>query len=263
MKFLCTSDWHVDATTAGVERLPEIAAYVDSLADAVGELDVDLVLQLGDSWDPGSVNDPRWCRFVYESFVRLGSCARSRCLHTEGGIAEGVGLIAIPGNHDVIDASTPTSTLSGLRVAGSRFVAVLEEPTCYRVTRRDESVAVLALPYVSRAYERTDAYRQALDGALEAALRAARDSPVVVMGHLSFDGMTPGSETTDMARGREVPFPVALIEQLAPTVVVNGHYHARQTIRRGGLDIEIVGAPIRFTFGEAKDGPRGFLVLEV
>lgn len=256
MKILATSDWHVDATTAGVERLPEIAAYVDSLADAVGELDVDLVLQLGDSWDPGSVNDPRWCRFVYESFIRLGSSYA----HELNGV---VGLIAIPGNHDVIDTSTPTSTLSGLRVAGSRFVAVLEEPTCYRVTRRDESVAVLALPYVSRAYERTDAYRQALDGALEAALRAARDSPVVVMGHLSFDGMTPGSETTDMARGREVPFPVALIEQLAPTVVVNGHYHARQTIRRGGLDIEIVGAPIRFTFGEAKDGPRGFLVLEV
>lgn len=250
MRILVTSDWHADAVTAGVERLPELAEYVSALETAVHDQKVDLVLNLGDCWDPGSVQDPRWARFVYESLFHLGQAA-----YQQGG----GGLVAIPGNHDVIDVADPTSTLSPLRVARPQHVVVLEEPTTYRMG----DVALLALPYVSRAFERTDAYRRALDDALEAALKAARHSPLVVVAHLAFEGMTPGSESTDMARGREVPFPVALVEQVGPTAVLNGHYHARQTIRRGALDIEIPGAPIRFTFGEAKDGPRGFLVLEV
>lgn len=259
MKILVTSDWHVDAATAGVERLPEIAEYVSALEIAIDEQEVDLVLNLGDSWDPGSVHDPRWCRFVYESFTHLGRAVRSR---VDGG-GNGPGLVAIPGNHDVVDVSDPTSTLSGLRVAGDSATLVLEAPSCHGIVRGSQHVALLALPYVSRAYERTDGYRRALDDALEAALRAARNSPVVVLGHLAFEGMVPGSESAEMARGREVAFPVDLVAEVSPTVVVNGHYHARQTIRRGALDVEIPGAPIRFTFGEARDGARGFLVLEV
>lgn len=252
MKILVTSDWHVDAVTAGVERLPELAEYVSALEGAVHDQKIDLVLNLGDCWDPGSVQDPRWGRFVYQSFVHLAEAAREQS-------SNDVGLIAIPGNHDVVDRSEPTSTLSPLAVAGPRAVAVLEEPTLYRLG----GVAFLALPYVSRAFERTDGYRRTYDDAIEAALKAARSSPLVVFAHLAFEGMVPGSESTDMARGREVPFPVDVVGELGASVVLNGHYHARQTIRRGALDIEIPGAPIRFTFGEAKDGPRGFLVVEV
>lgn len=259
MRILVTSDWHVDAVTAGVERLPEIAEHVSAIETAIAEREVDLVLHLGDCWDPGSVHDPRWTRFVYESFVHLGRAARLRV----DGAGNGPGLVAIPGNHDVVDVAEPTSTLSGLRVAGDPSTLVLEQPSCWGLVRGSSHVALLALPYVSRAHERSDGYRRALDAALEGALRAARHSPVVVLSHLAFEGMTPGSETTDMARGREVPFPVELVEQVRPTLVVNGHYHARQTIRRGALDIEIPGAPIRFTFGEARDGARGFLVVEV
>jgi len=258
MKILFTSDWHVDASTAGVERMPELAEYVSSLELAIEEEGVDLVVNAGDSWDPGSVHDPRWGRFVYESFNHLAFRAR---YHRED--ADGPGLIAIPGNHDVVDIAEPTSTLSPLRVARSPGVLVLEEPTAWSMVHAGQRVLFLALPYVSRAYERTDDYKRALGGALEAAEKAARNSPVVVIGHLAFEGMVPGSESTDMARGREVPFPVVEVGQVNPALVVNGHYHARQTIRRGSLDIEIPGAPIRFTFGEARDGARGFLTAEV
>lgn len=251
-KILVTSDWHVDAVTAGVERLPELAEHVSAIEMAIHDQKIDLVLNLGDCWDPGSVLDPRWTRFVYESFVHLGRAA-FQVSGNQGG------LIAIPGNHDVIDTADPTSTLSGLRVVEPHGVTIHEEPSCWG----HGDVALLALPYVSRAYEKTDFYRRCLDMSLEAALRASRSRPLVVLAHLSFDGMHPGSESTDMARGREVMFPVELVEQLSPAVVLNGHYHQRQTIRRGALDIEIPGAPIRFTFGEAKDGPRGFLVVEV
>lgn len=259
MKILVSSDWHCDAVTAGVERMPELVSFAQEIDAAIQEQEIDLVLNLGDCWDPGTVNDPRWCRFIYSTFVHLGRTTR---LRSDGG-GNAPGLLCIPGNHDVIDTSEPTSTLSGLDVAGDPSVEVFERPTCYGVTRQNQHAALLALPYVSRSYERTDDYRRSLEVALEAALRAARNSPLIVFAHLAFEGMIPGSETTDMARGREVQFPVALVEELSPTLVLNGHYHQRQTIRRGALDIEIPGAPIRFTFGEAKDGPRGFLVLEV
>lgn len=265
MRILVTSDWHVDAVTAGVERLPELAEYVSALEDAIHEHGVELVLNLGDCWDPGSLQDPRWARFFYESQVHLASAVLSRMPRDPGldyhlsQAFHRAGVLCIPGNHDVLDTETPTSTLSPLRAARAPHVLVLEEPTAYRVG----DLTVLALPYVSRAYERTDAYNRALGDALEAAERAAANSPVVVIGHLSFDNMHPGSESEDMARGRDVMFPVAAVEEVGPLLVLNGHYHQRQTIRRGKLDIEIPGAPIRFTFGERADGPRGFLILEV
>lgn len=254
-RILITSDWHVDTVTAGTERFAELAEYVSALEEVIREESVDLVCNLGDCWDPGTVQDPRWARFVYSSFAQLGAAAKHDSLYAR----EGAGLVAIPGNHDVIDTSIPTSTLSALAALNHETALVLEKPSL----RTMAGVAVLALPYVARAYQGTPAYQRALDDALEASLRASRDMPLIVIGHLSFDNMHPGSEIIDMSRGREIPFPVELVEQLDPAAVFNGHYHMRQRIRRGGLDIEIPGSPIQFTFGETKDGPRGFLIVEV
>jgi DNA repair exonuclease SbcCD nuclease subunit len=251
MRILATSDWHVDAVTAGVERLPEIADHVDALSKYATQRRADLIVACGDYHDPGSVHDPRWTAFVYTSLTKLGHSARS-------------GAIAIPGNHDVVDLDEPCSTLSGLKAAQSPCVSVLELPGVRTVGADEGHIAtVLALPYVSRGVERSAAYKAALEKALEDAKRYSRFHPLVVITHLAFEGMTPGSETTDMARGREVLFPVSDVEALKPEVVLAGHYHARQTIRRGRLDVHIIGAPIRFTFGEMDEEPRGFLEVEV
>lgn len=258
MKFLFTTDWHVDASTAGIERLPELGGYVATLEEIVSDEEekIDLVLHLGDCWDPGSIHDSRWGRFVYDAFHRL-SCATTA---EEG---ERPGLIAIPGNHDVIDSAIPTSTLSPLAATRVRDVLVLEEPRLVMIRTEHEQAVVVGLPYVSRAFERTDRYRRALDNVIAEAACWASRAPVIVIGHLAFEGMTPGSESEEMARGREVRFPVELVAQVAPALIVNGHYHQRQTIVRDGLKIEIPGAPIRFTFGERDDGDRGYLIAEM
>jgi DNA repair exonuclease SbcCD nuclease subunit len=250
MRILATSDWHVDAVTAGVERLPEIASHVGALSEHAVRRNADLIVCLGDVHDPGTVHDPRWTSFVYRSLARLGHSAAYGC-------------IAIPGNHDVIDTAEPCSTLSGLAAAECPVVSVIEMPHTRLVGHGKACCALLALPYVSRAVERSGEYQRALETALVAAGRLSKDRPLVVITHLAFDGMHPGSESHDMARGREVPFPVADVEALDPAVVLAGHYHARQTIRRASLDIHIVGAPIRFTFGELDEAPRGFLEVEV
>lgn len=251
MKILFTSDWHCDAITAGVERLPELEQYVERVYEFIDENDVELVIHAGDNWDPGSIQDARWATFIYGSFLALAERARG-------------GLVAIPGNHDVIDSSSPLSTLSPLKAMNIRDIDVFDVPSAFVHAKTDlERVVVLALPYVSRAFERTKAYAEAYDAAFATAQTVAESGvPLVVVGHLAFEGMVPGSETIDMGRGREIPFPIEDVARLKPAVVVNGHYHERQKIRRGALDIEIVGAPLRFTFGEA-DGERGFLVVEV
>ena len=78
----------------------------------------------------------------------------------------------------------PTSTLSPLAATRVRDVLVFEEPhvtVALRAARGgggDHQVAVLALPYVSRTYERTDRYKHALDTALAEAARWARTCPL-------------------------------------------------------------------------------------
>jgi len=259
VRFVVSSDWHVDATTGGLERLPEMESYVDELCAYMRENQIDAFMHLGDLWDPGTLSDARWGRFVARSM-----------LDTVRSTTSGTSLW-IAGNHDVVDVVEPTSILSPLRVLAAHMdgvhVAVREMPSLvWFPEQAGKAVAVLALPYVSLLVERSPAYAGAIAEAFgEAREAVAKGHRLVVVGHLSFDGMHPGSEE-EMTRGREVAFPVAEVAALRPTLVLNGHYHERQTIRRGvaplELDVEIVGAPLRLTFGDAAVG-RGFLVAEV
>ena len=245
MKLLCSSDWHCDTVTAGVDRLPELSAVVDAMHQVVREEGIDAVLVGGDYYDPGSIWEARWARFTYRALHRFGRC------------------LAIPGNHDVVDAAEPLSTLSPLAAIPHKELVIVELPTAWGFVsiNGSGSCVVLALPYVSRQVERSEAYRKAYDEAFEAARKASKHQPVVVLTHLMFEGMHPGSEET-MARGRDVPFPVSDVELVEPRLVLAGHYHDRQTIKRGKLEVEIIGAPLALTFGD-REGPRGFLVVEV
>jgi hypothetical protein len=83
-----------------------------------------------------------------------------------------------------------------------------------------------------------------------------------VLSHLSLPNMHPGSEE-EMPRGREVDFPVERVLELEPAVVLQGHYHARQVVKLRGLEVQVIGAPVRFTFGERADGERGYLLVDV
>lgn len=257
-----TSDWHLDATTAGVERFGELEQYVEVLEARLEKGDVDIVLFLGDTFDPGSHQEARWGSAMMEWAIALSARARH-------------GGVFLAGNHDVLEmapAGRPFTVLSPLAVLAEyaldkqieRAPRVAEVPACFKVGKLGEDCcAILALPYVARALAQTDSYVHALDTAFErAASWAKRGTPLVVVGHLSFEGMVPGSES-EMMRGRDVMFPVQRVATLKPALVANGHYHKRQVIRRGDLDIQIVGAPLRMTFGERDDGERGFLMVDV
>lgn len=242
MKLLVTSDWHLDAVTAGVRRFADLEAAVNELVGyAIGQ-QVAAVLFLGDLCDPDSGSCVFRCvRLAMEAALVL---ARA-----------GIESHWIAGNHDVIEDGTADTVLAPLRAVREvgAPVHVYERPGLNVVGGR---VALLALPYTALAAP-YDPVREVREAAMMTKL------PTVLAGHLMLDGIVPGAETTDMARGRDVLLPVrearhAFELQNLPLLMLNGHYHQRQQFN----GVHVPGALERLTFGEEQSRP-GWLVVEV
>ncbi len=129
-------------------------------------------------------------------------------------------------------------------------VAVAEVPMLLELQGDGRPVHVLALPFTSsvRAYDPPTVVKQV--GAWR--ISTGNACPLVVAGHLTIEGAMLGSETTDMARGRSVEFPVAACSVAEVDLLCNGHYHKRQTVR----GVECPGSLVRLSFGEEHNEPR-------
>lgn len=239
MKIVACSDAHTDARCCGVERFDEIA-------DAFGEVREYAVLQD----DPcmlvfgGDLCDGEDGRDVLRASTLAIGHANYAHLH---GVEDQLWLV---GNHDVLgDGST---TLDPLAEAIAGFGHVAKAPMRIDLPEDADAGSVLALPYSSKPYDAADALAEFLRETKDAAQR-------IVFTHLMLPGMHPGSESQEMARGKDRMFPVELLKTARRCTVVAGHYHA------GGMGpggIHIVGSMARNTFGEEENVP-GFLVLDV
>ncbi len=252
MRLLVSSDWHLDAVTAGLGRLGELEAFAAHLGQVIEKEEVDLFLHLGDVLDPGHMRESAYQRVL----LRIAADLNRRTKY---------GSLWIPGNHDVLDESVPVSTLSPMAAASEAWanhdpnpLQVEELPRLVERKAPGARAHFLCLPYVSRATMNTEVYQRAF----QRAFQEAEGKNAVVLSHLSLPGMHPGSED-EMPRGREVPFPVEYVKRIGPAAVLQGHYHNQQRVNVGGLQVDVVGAPVRFTFGERRDGPRGFLLVDL
>jgi DNA repair exonuclease SbcCD nuclease subunit len=254
VKFGFLTDLHLDASTAGVSRFDEVIDSTDSFVDAVKTQRIETAVLMGDYFDPGKLNASKMVTALLGLIRRISFAGASR-------------VFVMAGNHDVIESSEIWTTISPLRevygFSASR-VFVDEVPKFHVIERaRDagtKSFGLLTLPFVARAAEAEANAR--FDEAVQLAQRA--NFPVIVAGHRTIEGAQVGSESLEMARGRDSAFPVEAIKSINPVAIFNGHYHRRQTIRIGGLTIHVPGSPVRFTFGEQSDGdPKGFAIFEV
>lgn len=230
MKALITSDWHLDAVTAGVERFDDLRAAVDAIGRAAEAENADALIFLGDLCDPASNRAHRAVEYACE-------------------FASGLKLPSfwLAGNHDVIEDGHGTTVLGPIDSTGA---TVIDKPGTCMVG--NEQVVFLPFTPRSHAYE-----PEAFIENLKASYPSGK--PAAVMGHLNIAGITPGSETHDMPRGREVTYPRDAIQEAWPGVqMFNGHYHERQTFN----GIHIPGALERLTFGEEANRP-GYLRWEV
>lgn len=225
MKWVITSDWHLDAVTAGFERFNDIDAAVrEVVATAIAASGAARFVFMGDLCDPHTMRSHRATAYAIAINRTLAEH------HVESWW--------LTGNHDVIEDGTGTSTLTPLRASGA---TVFDEPTYYD--------GVVVFPYTSRSrtYD-PELYVQ----------RWAKEPVKLVLAHLNIPGIGPGSETKDMPRGRDVSLPLDSIKATWPKAFIfNGHYHQAQTFK----GVHIPGSLARLTFGEAEITP-GFLVWE-
>ena len=260
MKLLLTTDHHVDATTAGVARRPELLEHHARLREICREKKVDAAAFLGDWCDPGHMLGPLYARDAVREF---------RALAAETRFGK---LIAIAGNHDVVEASVggePVTTLSHLEALDC--VVLAEEPA-FHVFPQCPRVGFLLLPYVARAHQvaRPGLVAAVVDNVLRVESAGGRvPDRIVVLSHLTVPGARLGSESRELSRGRDVDLPYDELERLRSRIylVANGHYHARQVVKSEGRpDVLVPGAPLRLTFAEQRDSDdpsRGCVVVEV
>jgi hypothetical protein len=238
MKIVCSGDWHLDAVTAGVERFDEVAAAVATVVEAAVQPDVDLFAFLGDLCNPESPRAWRAVRFGQWVVQQL------ELVHSNRTRVQSLWLV---GNHDVVEDGCGSSTLLPL----TAFIEeVIDGPMKFDIA----GVDVVGLPCTSRVapYDPGEFVRA-----------NCGKRPLVVLSHLSLHAAQPGSESADMARGREVFLPARELQLLGvPVTVLNGHYHKRQTVLEDGLEVQCVGSLARLTRGERDNSPA-FLVVEV
>lgn len=239
MRLLVCSDLHLDATTAGFDRFDDCAEALGHMADIAVNENCDLFLFLGDLCDPTQ--------------------RAHRCVEFAAGIALGLSQRGVRsrwlvGNHDVIEDGSGTSTLSGMSVLNDvdhfQMDARVVDRPCFEFIG---DAGFIFLPFVPRSH----AYDPE---AFVYSTPATSCERVVVAAHLNIEGIEPGSETSEMPRGRDVFFPLAACREAygARALLLNGHYHDGQ-IYEG---IHIPGSLERLTFGEECNVPS-YLIVEV
>lgn len=263
MKLLVFSDIHLDAVTAGKSRRSEVLEFLGRVVDIARTQAVDSVVFAGDAHDPGQVSDALFAADLIRWTTNL---VRSRFAPS---------FVAVAGNHDVVDSSErflmePITSLTPLRAAAaclseqeSQRVHVFERPHLRHISDGNGGAyGVLGLPYVSRAHAKMHvewdelAFKQA-----QAFVDAG--GKLIVVGHKTIPGAEMSSESVEMARGRDQIFPFEQVSRLKPVLVINGHYHRRQTVKWGGVEIVIPGSPLRFTFGEIEEAEKGVLLVDL
>jgi DNA repair exonuclease SbcCD nuclease subunit len=247
MKIVNISDLHFDAVTAGVSRFAEVDAALErATAYAIDNLEVgDLFVFTGDAADPDS--GPIVLRAA-------ASLLRSAIQLSEAGIDS----IWVKGNHDDALDGTGCSTLAPLRPLGNAtamnrgeggrgLVVVAEGAVPGLHVGPDGEYTACCLPYPgSIFYDPASALRDA----------ATDGRPLLVFGHLVVPGLQQGEEAHEMARGKEVFFPVDALEEVRPKVALtlNGHHHRRQWVEK--YDIHIPGSAARLRFGPEEGNPE-------
>lgn len=237
MKILITSDWHLDAVTAGVSRSADIAEAVDWTVQLATDRMVNLYVFLGDLCDPDANRAP--------------ACVAKAINTAQALMARGIGSRWLVGNHDVIEDGSGTSTMEPIEAAGH---ALRKKPMHELFTFTIGKTMLVWLPFVPKvaAYDPVEFIRSCPTDV----------DRVFVFGHLNVPGVVPASETHEMPRGREVWMPTDAIREHwhGKAVIFNGHYHATTDGKKAGVGIP--GTLQRLTFGE-QDNVVGCFIVDL
>lgn len=242
-RIVAISDLHGDKETLGHSRRGDVREALFLAVEHALRVDADWFVCLGDVADPDSGSGTFHAQEdVLEAALTLS--------------VQGIASIWLTGNHDVAEDGGGASVLSPMRalermdLAGSVYVA--DTP---RFIQIGEDLIVVCFPFTP-ASAPYDAKQFAKETMLR--IRNAEwgsDARIITLSHLHVAGVTLGDESVEMARGREVFYP--LEETKGAVLRLQGHYHQRQLYDAGdgGPPIHVVGSPARFTFGDEDHSP--------
>lgn len=273
MKFIHTADWHphsmgtiggklaIDPTTGLSYSLTDFQKSLDFLAEVIHGEEVKLLLIAGDLFDSNkpSMDEIR----VVMEFLEA---------QTEAGCA----VVIIPGNHDIAQSSSLSSSLTPLRFMN---VHIIEQPGQFLLDvfqggeiPRNWRVRVDCLPYPSRgrliAALHNDAKKATTPEELTAiinrgllsilqnfTIQDAEADVKILMAHGSVENAVVGEQPRTLAH--DVSIPIHDVEQHYDYVAL-GHIHKFQQVGSRGY---YSGSLLRQSFGEEHE-KKGFILGE-
>ncbi len=250
MRFLHTSDWHVGRTIRNHSRIAEFTAVLDEVVAIAKDARVDAVLVAGDLFDQRAAN-PEAEKLVFETLARLA--------------AEGIPVVAIPGNHDLAARwDALRSLLEPLDVRVVPFVRPPGEGSLVAVPSRDgrERALVACVPFVpERMYGSAAAlfagsenwaqeYAQGMGDLLVAMATAFEDAAVnVLLAHVFAVGVELGAGENPLTVTMEYAVPPSRFPGTASYIAL-GHVHKPQAIAGSPAPARYAGSLLQLDFGE-------------
>jgi len=260
MKILHTSDWHLGRLLYGRKRYNEFSSFLDWLAEAINQEQVDALLVAGDIFDTSAPSNQ--AQALYYRF--LCCVAASSCRH----------IIVIAGNHDspsFLNAPKELLRALNVHVIGSVTESREDEVLLLQDHKGVPELLVCAVPYlrdrdirVVEAGESVDDkglkliegirthYSEVCTLAEQKRESLGVEVPIIAMGHL----FTAGGQTTDGDGVRELYIGslAHVTSGIFPQCIdylALGHLHVPQKVN-GSEVMRYSGSPLPMGFGEAR-----------
>ena len=260
MRIVHTADWHVGRVWKNVNRLDEMAAVLEHLAEFIERERIGLLLMAGDVFETG--NPPAEAeRLVFRFFKRIGQA--------------GVQSVVIAGNHDSaarLDAWGTLAELVDVRTLGRPQPA--SKGGVQKIgTSGGEQAVVAAVPFAAPRYfvsamelagEETAIKTQYAEmfkrmvGHLCDSFQA--DSVNLLMAHTHLDSAVYGESERRVHLGDDWAATPQALPSSAHYVAL-GHIHKPQKIEAAPAPTWYAGSPLQLDFGEVGQ-QKVFLVID-
>jgi exonuclease SbcD len=260
VRIVHTSDWHAGRVWKGVDRLPELAAVLDDLGDAIERDRIDLLLVSGDVFDSGAPAAEAE-RLVFRFLRRV---ARA-----------GVRTVVVAGNHDHparLDAWGTLAELAGVHVVGvprradAGGVVEIE-------TTGGECAVVACVPFapprgfvsaLELAHGDTEArqrYADSLKAVVDHLCASFRPDAVnLLVAHTHVEGAALSGSERQIHVGDQWAATAQALPARAHYVAL-GHIHKPQRIATAGAPAYYAGSPLQLDFGEAGE-EKSYVVVD-
>lgn len=268
MKLLHFADLHLgienygltDPKTGLSSRLGDFLARFDDVIEVAINEQVDAVIFAGDAFKTRDPN-PTVQRAFAQRVRRLSRAA--------------IPMVLLIGNHDLPSVVSRATSVDIYDALGVDYIHVSRRIRTVNLETNTGPLQVVTLPWITRSMMLTrEEYRadsaDELDNRLRERVIAALEAeiadldpavPAILVGHLSLNGATYGSEQSIML-GSDLVLSRADLQAQMFDYVALGHIHKHQQVGPDRPPVVYSGSLERIDFGEERE-EKGFVLVEI